>query len=457
MLAVALVLALAAPAHGAAPKVDPALHDQALEILKRGIAFRTVKGADQVKPYAEYLKGVLVEAGYKPDEVTIEALGGSHFLVARYPGTDPRRKPILVAAHMDVVEAKASDWTRDPFAPVIENGVIYGRGATDNKFDLSMVVTRLADLRRKGWKPGRDVILLLTGDEETAQTNAAELARRYKDAELLLNVDGGGGAVRDGKPIGYGIQGAEKTYADFQLTITDPGGHSSRPTPSNAIYRLSRALGRIEAHRWPAMFNDFTLGELKVRAGQTPGPLGEAMKRIVADQTDAAALETLSRDVDYGPMLHTTCVATMLAGGHATNALPQKAEAVVNCRIFPGVSSESVRQTLLQVADEPGLTMTRMADGAIDAPASALRADVLAAVTKAVRARYPDVPIVPSMDYGASDSMFFRAAGVPAYGVSGMFAETGQSFIHGLNERAPLDTLDGALVHYDILLRELGK
>lgn len=456
-LACAAALALALPAQAASPRIDPALHDQALEILKRGVAFRTVKGAGNVPAYAAYLKGVLTQAGFKDAEVTITPLGDTAYLLARYPGTDPKRKPIVVLGHMDVVEAKREDWTRDPFTPVIENGYIYGRGATDNKFDVSMVVATLANLRRESWKPGRDVILALSGDEETNGATAAEMSKRLKDAELVLNVDGGGGAVRDGKPVQYGIQGAEKTYADFQLTVTDPGGHSSRPTPSNAIYRLAHALERIEAYRFPDMFNDVTLGELRARAASGSGSVGEAMKRIAANPKDADAIATLSRNVDYGPMLHTTCVATMLEGGHATNALPQKAGAVVNCRIFPGASSESVRQTLAKVAAEPGLTVTRMDDGAIDAPASALRPDVLAAVTKAVRARYPDVPIVPSMDYGASDSMFFRAAGIPSYGVSGMFAETGQSFIHGLNEKAPLDTLDGDLVHYDILLKELAK
>jgi carboxypeptidase PM20D1 len=457
LAALAAVAALALPAHAATPKIDPALHDQALEILKKGVSFRTVKGAGNVPAYAAYLKGVLVQAGYADSEITITLWNDTAFLLARYPGTDPKLKPLVILGHMDVVEARREDWQRDPFTPVIENGFIYGRGATDNKFDVSMAVATLANLRREGWKPRREVILALSGDEETAQTTAAEMAKRLKDAELVLNVDGGGGALRNGRPVGYGIQGAEKTYADFQLTVTDPGGHSSRPTATNAIYRLAHALARIEAYRFPVMSNEVTRGQLAATAPSAPGPLGEAMKRFAANPTDTAAAATIYADADYGPMLHTTCVATMLEGGHATNALPQKAQAVVNCRIFPGTPSESVRQELLRVAAEPGLTIARMADGAIDAPASALRPDVMAAVTKAVRARYADVPITPSMDYGASDSMFFRAAGIPAYGVSGMFTEPGTSFIHGLNEKAPLATLDGDLVHYDVLFKELAK
>jgi acetylornithine deacetylase/succinyl-diaminopimelate desuccinylase-like protein len=255
----------------------------------------------------------------------------------------------------------------------------------------------------------------------------------------------------------YGVQGAEKTYADFTVTFTDPGGHSSHPTPSNAIYRLAHALDRIQAYRFPTMQNEITKGALAAEAAVTPGPLGEAMKRFAANPDDREAVEILSADPEVNPSLRTTCVATMVDAGHATNALPQKAEAVVNCRIFPGTPSQSVRQTLVQVIGDPTATVKRMDDGSIDSPASPMRPDVMAAVAKAVHARYPGLAIVPTMDAGASDSMYFRAKGIPSYGVSGLFMAEGQSFIHGLNEKAPIAAIDGDLAHWDVLLKELAK
>ncbi len=447
--------ALAAPKPPAA--VDPALHDQALEILTRGIAFNTSEGAGQTVAYAEYLKGVLVAAGYAPDDIVITPMNGTAWMTARYPGTYPKKPPLVISGHMDVVAAKREDWTRDPFTPVVENGWIYGRGAVDDKFDVSMVVAKLAQLRKSGWKPGRDVVLALSGDEETAMQTTAVLAERLKDAWLVLNTDGGGGSLKDGKPTPYGIQGAEKTYADFIVAITDPGGHSSRPTPTNPIYRLNRALDRLAAYTFPTMSNDITRAALKAEGGVTPGPLGEAMKAFAADPEDPKAVATLSAEPSVNPMLRTTCVATEIGGGHAPNALPQKAWANINCRIFPGVSSESVKGKLAEVLADPTATVTRKDDGGLDTPASPLRPDVVAAVTKAVHARYPGLAITASQDSGASDSMYFRAKGIPSYGVSGLVMEEGVSFIHGLNEKAPVAGIDGDLAHWDSLLRDMAK
>jgi carboxypeptidase PM20D1 len=457
-LAAALAAALASPAIAAAPKPDPALREHALEILKRGIAFPTVAGRGQTQAYAEYLKSVLVAGGYRADEITVEPLNGTAFLIARYPGTDPKRKPIVISGHMDVVEARAEDWARDPFTPVVEGGYVYGRGADDNKFDVSVVVATLAKLRKEGWKPGRDVVLALSGDEETTMVTTAELARRLKGAEMVLNADGGGGTLDEsGKAVAYGIQGAEKTYADFTIGFTDPGGHSSRPTPGNAIYRLSAALEKLRAYRFPTMQNEITRAMLLAASESTPGELGQAMKRFAADPNDTEAVERLSADPNYNPVLRTTCVATMLSGGHAPNALPQKATATVNCRIFPGTSSESVRQTIAEVIGDRSATVTRVDDGSVDSPASPLRPDLMAAIRKSVHARHPGLPIVPSQASGATDSMHFRAVGIPSYGVSGLFMRPGEAFAHGLNEKVPLAALDGSLAHWDSILRDLAK
>jgi carboxypeptidase PM20D1 len=450
--------ALSSPAMAAPPKPDPALHDEALEHLKKGIAFRTVIPGDQVPVYAAYLKDALVKAGFKPEEVKIEPVVGSATLTARYAGTDPKKKPIVIIDHMEVVEAKAADWTRDPFTPVVENGYVYGRGSVDDKFDVSMVVTVLSKLKREGWKPGRDVVLTLSGDEETMMQTARKLAQDWKGAEMVLNGDGGGGQLsEEGKPVFYGLQAAEKTYADFTITVTNPGGHSSRPGKTNAIYQLGQDLARLDAYKFPVMSSEITTAAFKATAPTTPGASGEALRRYVANPKDQAAIDVLSADPDYVGQLRTTCVATMLSGGHAPNALPQKAEATVNCRIFPGTPSEEVRQTIVKAIADPQATVTRLNDGSIDAPASPLRPDVVAAVTKAVHARYPGLPIVPSMSAGATDSMFFRALGVPAYGVAGLFMKSSDDFAHGLNERAPVDAIDGALAHWEVLLKELAK
>jgi len=449
---------IALPAVAAPPKVDPALREQTLEILKKSIAFPTVAGRGQTPAYAAYVKSVLVTAGFKESEIEIREMAGTAWLTARYPGADPTKKAIVVSGHMDVVEARREDWARDPFVPVVEGGYVYGRGANDNKFDVSVVVATLANLRKQGWKPGRDIVLALSGDEETVMATTADLAQRLKGAEMVLNADGGGGSLDEaGKPIAYGIQGAEKTYADFTIGLTDPGGHSSRPTPTNAIYRLTRALDRLAAYRFPPMQNEITKAQWLAQASNTPGPDGEAMRKFAADPKDPAAIERLSANPSYNAGLRTTCVTTMISGGHAPNALPQKASATVNCRIFPGTSSESVRQTLVQVIAEPTATVTRVDDGSIDSPASPLRPDLMAAITKAVHAQHPGLPVVPSQAAGATDSMHFRAQGVPSYGVSGLFMKSGDGFSHGLNEKAPVGAIDGSLAHWDSILRDLAK
>ena len=454
----ALLSTALAGAAMAAPQVDPALHDQALDLLKRSIAFRTVIPGDQVPVYAAYLKDVLVKSGFRPEDVKIEPVAGSAVLTARYRGSDPAKKPILVIDHMDVVEAKPADWTRDPFTPVVENGYVFGRGSSDDKFDVAVVITVLGKLKREGWTPGRDVVLALSGDEETLMQTARKLAQDYRGAEMVLNGDGGGGMIsEEGKPLFYGLQGAEKTYADFSITVTNPGGHSSRPGKTNAIYQLARDLGRLDAYHFPVMSSEITTTAFQATAPTTPGPVGDALRRYVANPKDEAAIAVLSADPDYVGQLRTTCVATMLTGGHAPNALPQKAEATVNCRIFPGTPSEAVRQTLEKVIADPEAKVTRLNDGSMDAPASPLRPDVLAAVTKAVHARYPGLPIVPAMSAGASDSMFYRALGIPSYGVSGMFMKSSDDFAHGLNERVPVATIDGALFQWESVLKDLAK
>ena len=440
------------------PAVDQALHDQALAILQQSISFRTVDGAGQVPAYAEYLKSVLVEAGYAPGDITIEPVANTATFVARYKGTDSRRKPLLVIGHMDVVEAKREDWERDPFTPVIENGYVFGRGSVDNKFELSMITAVMANLKRQGWKPKRDVILAFSGDEETAMVSTQKLAAQFKDAELVLNGDAGGGLLsEEGQPVVYGLQAGEKTYADFTLTVTNPGGHSSRPGKVNAINQLAAALDRIGKYQFPVMRNELTTSYFRESLPKLSGPTAEAVKRYLANPEDAQAIATLSEDAGYVGQLRTTCVSTMIEGGHAANALPQKAVANINCRIFPGTPVAEVQQTLTEVTADPEVKIALPGSGSVESDASPLRKDVMAAVTKAVHASYPGLSIVPSMSAGATDSMHFRALGVPSYGVSGLFMKDSDDFSHGLNERVPVSSIDGALAHWNSLLKELAR
>jgi carboxypeptidase PM20D1 len=453
----AMSFAIGAAAAGK-PAVDQALHDQALEILQKSISFRTVDGAGQVPAYAEYLKSVLVQAGYAPGDISIDPVANTATLVARYKGTDSKKKPLLVIGHMDVVEAKREDWERDPFTPVIENGYVFGRGSVDNKFEVSMITATLADLKRQGWKPKRDVILAFSGDEETAMVSTRKLAEQFKNAELALNGDAGGGLLSEaGQPVVYGLQAGEKTYADFKLTVTNPGGHSSRPGKVNAINQLAAALERIGNYQFPVLRNELTTAYFRESLPKLSGATAEAVKRYLVNPEDAQAIATLSDDPSYVGQLRTTCVSTMIEGGHATNALPQKAAANINCRIFPGTPVAEVQKTLTQVAADLAVKITQVTTGSVASDASPLRKDVMAAVTKAVHASYPGLSIVPSMSAGATDSMHFRANGVPSYGVSGLFMKDSDEFSHGLNERVPVSSIDGALAHWNSLLKDLAR
>jgi carboxypeptidase PM20D1 len=445
-------------AAAAPPPIDQARHDQALEILRKSVGFRTVAGGGQVPVYAQYLKDLLVSAGFAADDIRIEPTGTTAVLIARYRGRDSAKKPIVINGHMDVVEARRQDWERDPFTAVVENGYVFGRGSVDNKFDVSMVVATLAHLKRSGWKPRRDVVLALSGDEETAMASTRKLAEELKGAELVLNDDAGGGLLSEqNQPTIYSIQAAEKVYADFTLTVTDAGGHSSRPGKTNAIYQLARALERVEHYEFPAMQNEITRAYFQASAKSAPKELAEAMRRFVADPTDAKAIATLSAEREYIGQVRTTCVATEVQGGHAQNALPQRAMANINCRIFPGIRIASVQQTLTGVIADAGVKITVDENSSLEGQPSPLRPDVIAAVTRAVQASYPNVEVVPSMSAGATDSMYFRAVGIPSYGVSGLFMKPSDDFSHGLNERVPVAAIDIALTHWETLLEAIAR
>jgi acetylornithine deacetylase/succinyl-diaminopimelate desuccinylase-like protein len=438
---------------------NPAAEAQTLDILKHAIAFRSVQGPGNQTPlFAAYLKEQLVAGGFAPDDVTITPVDDTAFLVARYRGSDPKLKPLLLSGHMDVVEAKPADWQRDPFTPVIENGYIYGRGATDMKFGDATLVATLVDLKRQKFTPKRDVILVLSGDEETIMKTTQMLAAQFPDAYMMLNADGGGGALsEDGKPQYFILEGAEKAYGDYQLTITNPGGHSSAPRKENAIYEMAAVLTRIGQHQFTPQLNEITKGYFLAAADRAEPKTAAAMRAFAADPTNKEAIATLTADPAEVGHIGTTCVATMVNGGHALNALPQRATANINCRIFPGTSFKAVEDELVRVAAEPKMQIHFIDTGTTASPASPMRKDVTDAVRAGLDVAYKGVPIVPGQASGASDSMWFRVRGVPSYGVAPIFIKDSDDFSHGLNERTQLFNIAPGVAYWKVLIKRLSN
>lgn len=453
-LSFALAMSLAAPAM--AQTAPQAADTQAMEIARKLIAFRSVQGPGNQTPQAmAYLKDVLAKGGVT--DVTVTPVDDTAYLIARFHGTDPKAPALVISGHIDVVEAKPADWQRDPFTPVVENGYLYGRGATDMKLDAALMVASLVDLKRQGFRPKRDIVLAFSGDEETTMKTSAMLADKLKGAEMVLNIDGGGGLYgEDGKPEYFTVSAAEKTYADFQLEVTNPGGHSSAPRKVNAINELAAALVKIGDYRFTPQLSPITKGYFEgVAPRQTP-ELGAAMKAFVANPADEKAIETLAASPAYVGQIGTTCVSTMISGGHALNALPQRATAKINCRIFPGVKPATVMAELAKVAGDPGVKFSDVTEGSNPTDASPLRPDVMAAVKKALGQIRPGVPVFPAMSAGASDSMWFRSVGIPSYGVSPIFIKESDDFSHGLNERTPVDNVPLAVRYYRSLLTDLA-
>lgn len=427
-------------------------------MLQHAISLHTVAGQGQVPVFAAYLADKLKAGGFAAADVEIIPVGETAALVARYRGTG-QGKPIVLNGHMDVVAADPKDWQRDPFTLVEENGYFYGRGTADMKASVVELVQTLIRLKHEGFKPSRDLILALSGDEETSMASTRELAKRYRDAEFMLNADGGGGIIdpASGTPSLFELQAAEKTYADFRISFTSPGGHSSEPSPDNAIYRLAQAIARIAQYQFPPQSNEITRASLRALGTRTPGALGAAMQQFAAHPDDAKAAAVISADPAYVGQIRTTCVATTLAAGHALNALPQSASLTVNCRIFPGTSVDSVRDTLAKLVADPKASLVRLPPLRPASPASPLRQDVLDAVSYAVHQRYPKVAVVPSMSAYGTDSMYFRPEGLPSYGVGGHFSKPDDTFAHGLNERLPVSELAAGLDYWHTLLTRLAK
>jgi len=358
-----------------------------------------------------------------------------------------------------VVTAKREEWERDPYQLIEENGYFFGRGTADIKSGVTSLTSTFLRLKKEGFKPKRDLIIYFSGDEETSQDTTVAMVREHRnliDAEFALNSDGGGGTLDDdtGKPLYFVLQTAEKTYADFALTAHNPGGHSSQPRADNAIYELAVALTHVRDYQFPVMSNETTLASMRVASKTTPGELGVALGKFAANPRDEAAAAVIASSPSHVGWTRTTCVATLLEGGHAPNALPQTAVANVNCRIFPGVKIEEV-QAALQKAAGAGIEVT-VKDEPMSSDASPLRTDVVGAVTRTVQKLRPGVEVVPNQASGATDGLVFRAAGIPTYGVDGMFIRSKDDFSHGLNERVPVDGFYLALDHWYYLVKDLA-
>ena len=452
-------LCMATSAH-AAPPAHPQADAQALDLAKQAIALRSVAGpGNQTPQVAALYKQALVAGGFEARNITITPLGDTAYFIARWRGTDPTLKPLVISGHMDVVEAKPADWQRDPFTPVVENGYLYGRGATDMKLDGTIALAALIELRREGYAPRRDIVIEFSGDEETAMKTSAVLADTLKNADLVLNIDGGGGVLdeKTGQPLYFTWQGAEKTYADFELTVTNPGGHSSAPRPVNAIYQLSAALDRIGHYRFKPELSALTRVSLAKSALCQEPKTAAAMRDFVADPADGRAIDTLAANPAMVGKIGTTCVATMISGGHATNALPQRATANINCRIFPGHKPADIMAELQRVAADPAVTFKDETEGSVPNDASPMRPDFVAAVEKAMGTIHPGLPVFPAMSSGASDSMWFRYHHVPSYGASPVFIKDSEDFSHGLNERTPIAVIAPAITYYLSLFTDLSK
>lgn len=432
---------------------------QAREIYRHVVEIDTSIEGARTPAMANYLAERFRTAGFPAADVHVIPHEHTASLLVRYRGDGSGGRPILFLAHMDVVPAHRSDWERDPFTLIEENGFFFGRGTIDNKSGLALIASTFLQLRAEGFRPTRDLILWFSGDEETSgDTTAALLATNREllgDAEFALNSDGGGGLLApDNTPTAYFLQTAEKTYADFILTARNPGGHSSLPRADNAIFELMDAIGRVRAYQFPVMWNDTTIASFRAAGAQVGGADGAAMLRFAAHPGDRRAAATLSRNPAFVGQLRTTCVPTMLTGGHAENALPQSATVNVNCRIFPGVAPTDVQAQLQRLAGDKVEVTPRAPSNASDA--SPLRDDVIAALTAAVHANYPGVPITPSMSAGATDGVFFRGAGIPTYGVGEAFMREEDEFSHGLNERNPVASFYNGLTHWRVLVTSLA-
>jgi acetylornithine deacetylase/succinyl-diaminopimelate desuccinylase-like protein len=454
---VAIALAVATGVHAAditaARQTAPSKQARAGEpefraLYKELVEINTTLSAGSCTAAANAMKAHLTAAGYGDEEaqVIVPPDWPKHGnLVAHLPGSDARLKPVLLLAHIDVVEAKREDWKRNPFTLIEEDGFFYGRGSADDKAMSAVFVDAMVRFRKENYRPKRGIRLALTCGEETPNVHngvkfLVEKHRDLIDAAFALNEGGGGRYDAENGVYRYvSVLAAEKVYQDFTLSTVNQGGHSSRPTPDNAIYQLAHALEKIEAHRFPVEFNETSRGYFEKFGAIEGGSKGADM--IAAARGDAAAVERLQKDPSMNAILRTNCVVTQIEGGHAPNALPQRATANVNCRIFPGHPQEGIRQALISVVGDPGVTVEFQAPPETPGTPPVLSREVMGPIEALSREMFPGVAVIPSMTAGATDGRFLTPAGIPTYGVSGMLSDGATTNAHGLNERMRVQSL----------------
>jgi acetylornithine deacetylase/succinyl-diaminopimelate desuccinylase-like protein len=463
-LAILALMALLRPLP-AAP-LDEATRRLAHDIFKQLIEINTTDSVGSTTVAAEAMSRRLLDAGFASEDVKV--LGPNDRkgnLVVRLRGTGGTLKPILIIGHLDVVEARREDWTTDPFQFVEKDGYFYGRGTQDMKVDDAILITTLIRFHRENYRPDRDIILALTADEEGGKSNGVDwLLKNHRDlvdAAFVLNADAGGVTTAKGKPVNVDVEASEKLYADFQVSTTNPGGHSSLPVPDNAIYHVADALGQLERSPFPIELNAVTRTYFERRAPLESGQTAEDMKAILRTPPDAAAVARLSTDARYNSTIRTTCVATRLNAGHANNALPQLAQANVNCRILPGHSAEEIRQELVRIFADPKIVVRYVDDaGKVYDRTPEKKAfppilppeEILKPLARIADEMWNGVPVIPDMETGASDSIYTIAAGLPSYGINGVAIDQDDIRAHGKDERVRATSYyDGVEFYYRYL------
>ena len=452
-------------------QLDAADRKLAHDILQELIEINTTDSVGNVSTASEAMAKRLRDAGFSDSDIFI---GGPNDrkknVVVRLRGTGTK-KPVLLIGHLDVVEAHREDWTTDPFQLVEKDGYFYGRGTEDMKASDAIYVLTMIRLKREGYKPDRDIILALTADEEGGKSNGVDwLLKNHRDlvdAEFALNADGGGVITEKGKPFVVAMGASEKLYADYELEVTNPGGHSSIPTQENAIYRLSDALVRLQHYKFPFELDDVTRAFFQQTAKVQHGQVAADMLAVTKTPPDQAAIERLSKDPYYNALMHTTCIATRVQAGHANNAQPQRATANVNCRILPGHSRDEIMQTLVKVVDDPKVSVSYVNNGMkvimgdrekTALPPVPLKPAVMDPLEKISAEMWPGASVVPEMGTGATDGVYTNPAGIPTYGVCGLAIDVDDDRSHGRDERLPVESYyNGAVFYYRYVKAVTGK
>jgi len=449
------LLAFPLVASAAVPPLDGATRQLTRDIYEQLVEINTTESVGNMTTAAEAMAARLLAAGIPASDVQVFAPEPRHGnLVARLRGSG-QKKPLLLLAHLDVVEAKREDWSVDPFTFLEQDGYFYGRGTGDDKAMAAIWIATLIRLKQEKLVPNRDLIVALTSDEETGDYNGVQWLlqnhRQLVDAAFALN-EGGGGAMRKGKYLYNGVGASEKVYVTFRMTTRNKGGHSSVPPKANAIYELADALTKLAAYQFPVNLNEVTRGYF-MKLADIEGREAAADMRALVERGDVAATARLSDTPAYNARMRTTCVATRLEGGHADNALPQTAAAIVNCRVLPGEDPEAVRVILVNLINDSGVEITWI-DRAKPSVPSPLTPEVMRPIEEITQKFWPGVPVMPLMATGASDGLFLRNAGIPTYGVSGIFSDIDDSRSHGRDERVGVQQFfDGAQFLYTLVKR----